>query len=116
MNPRKLRLGFILAAAGMLFALILPLSSEATAALPARPALLTLTLLAVLLFMVAAWIGGVSAVVASLSGALCGAVVALALLRDPAIAGSAAAGFWMIVIAAWLARGSEPIPGQLRGR
>jgi NitT/TauT family transport system permease protein len=103
LNPRKLRLGFILAAAGMLFALILPLSSEATAALPARPALLTLTLLAVLLFMVAAWIGGVSAVVASLSGALCGAVVALALLRDPAIAGSAAAGFWMIVIAAWLA-------------
>ena len=103
MNPRKLRLGFILAAAGMLCALILPLSSEAVAALSARPALLALTLLAVLLFAVAASIGGILAVASGLSGAVVGAVVTLALLRDPAIAGSAAAGFWMIVIAAWLA-------------
>ena len=91
MNPRKLRLGFILAAAGMLCALILPLSSEAVAALSARPALLALTLLAVLLFAVAASIGGILAVASGLSGAVVGAVVTLALLRDPAIAGSAAA-------------------------
>ena len=43
MNPRKLRLGFILAATGMLSALILPLSSEVATALPARPATLVLT-------------------------------------------------------------------------
>jgi NitT/TauT family transport system permease protein len=103
LNPRKLRLGFILAATGMLSALILPLSSEVATALPARPATLVLTLLAALLFVIAAWIGGIIAVAAGLSGAVGGAVVALALLRDPAIAGSAAAGFWMIVIAAWLA-------------
>jgi NitT/TauT family transport system permease protein len=96
-------LGFIVAVGGMLCALIMPLSSEAVAALPARPALLALTLLAVLLFSVAAWIGGILAVAAGLSGALGGAVVTLALLRDPAIAGSAGTGFWMIVIAAWLA-------------
>ena len=35
MNPRRLRLGFILAAAGMLCAVVLPLSSEAVAGLPA---------------------------------------------------------------------------------
>ena len=48
MNPRRLRLGFILAAAGMLVALVLPLSSEAVAPLLARPVLLALTLAAVL--------------------------------------------------------------------
>src|SRR6266851_3261785 len=50
MNPRRLRLGFILAAAGM----------------------------------------------------LCGAATTLALLRDPGVGGSAAAGFWAMVLAVWL--------------
>ncbi len=103
MNPRKLRLGFILAAAGMLLGLILPLSSEAVAALPARPALMALTIAAALLFAIAAWVGGIGAVAPGLCGATGGAVVTLLLLRDPGIAGSAAAGFWIIVIAAWLA-------------
>jgi NitT/TauT family transport system permease protein len=102
-NPRRLRLGFILAAAAMLLALILPLSSEAAAALPARPLPLVLTLAAVLLFAAAAWAGGSRAIAPGLAGVLCAAATTLALLRDPGIAGSAAAGFWAMTLAVWLA-------------
>ena len=103
MNPRRLRLGFILAAAGMLAALVLPLSSEAIGTLPARPVLLTLTLAASVLFAASAWAGGSRAIVLGFAGVLCGAVTTLALLRDPGVAGSAAAGFWAMVLAVWLA-------------
>jgi NitT/TauT family transport system permease protein len=103
MNPRKLGLGFVLAAAGMLLALVLPLSSEATAPLPARPTLLALTLAAALLFAASAWAGGSRAVILGFAGVLCGAATTLALLRNPAIAGSAASGFWSMVLAVWLA-------------
>jgi NitT/TauT family transport system permease protein len=102
LNPSKLRLGFMLAAAGMLSALVLPLSSEAAAALPARPPLLALTLAAVLLFAGAAWAGGSRAIGFGFAGVLCGAATTLALLRDINIAGSAAAGFWVMVLAVWL--------------
>jgi NitT/TauT family transport system permease protein len=102
LNPRKLRLGFILAAAGMLSALLLPLSGEAAAGLPARPPSLALTIAAVLLFAVAAWAGGTRAVGFGSAGVLCGAATTLALLRDTGIAGSAAAGFWIMVLAVWL--------------
>jgi NitT/TauT family transport system permease protein len=95
-------LGFILAIAGMLAALILPLSSEAALALGARPILLALTLTAALLFAVAGWFRGLWTVLPGLVGALCGAMTTLALLRDPAIAGSAATGFWAMVLAVWL--------------
>jgi NitT/TauT family transport system permease protein len=101
MNPDRRRLGFILAAAGMLLALLLPLSAEAAIGLPAQPVVLALTV-AALLFAVSAWRGGSPAVVLGLAGAVCGAATTLALLRDPAIAGSAAAGFWAIVSAVWL--------------
>jgi NitT/TauT family transport system permease protein len=103
LNPRKLRLGFILSAAGILPALVLPLSVEPVAALLARPELLALTLGAVLLFAVAAWAGGTVAIATGLAGVLCGSATTLALLRDPGVAGSAAAGFWTIVLAVWLA-------------
>jgi NitT/TauT family transport system permease protein len=102
MNPRRLRLGFILAAAGMLGPLVLPLSSEAVTGLPARPLLLALTLAAVLLFAAAAWTSGSRAIAPGLAGVLCGAAAALALLRDTGIGGSAAAGFWVMVLAVWL--------------
>jgi NitT/TauT family transport system permease protein len=102
MNPRRLRLGFIFAAAGMLPALVLPLSSEPVAALSVRPILLALTLAASVLFSASAWAGGSRAIVLGLAGGLCGAVTTLALLRDAGIAGSAAAGFWTIVLAVWL--------------
>jgi NitT/TauT family transport system permease protein len=102
MNPRRLRLGFILATAGMLSALVLPLSSEAVGILTARPVLLAMTLVAALLFAVAAWAGGSRDITPGLAGVLCGAVATLALLRDPGIGGLAAAGYWAMVLAVWL--------------
>jgi NitT/TauT family transport system permease protein len=102
MNPRRLQLGFILAAAGVLAALVLPLSSQAVAHLPARPILLVLTLAAALLFGAAAWTGGSRAIAPGFLGVLCGAAITLVLLRDPDIVGSAAAGFWAMVLAVWL--------------
>jgi NitT/TauT family transport system permease protein len=103
LNPRKLRLGFIMAGAGTLLALLLPLSSDAAAPLQARPILLALTIAAVLLFAVAACAGDAMATALGLVGVLCGSAATLALLRDPAIAGSATAGFWAMVVAGWLA-------------
>ena len=85
MNPRKLRLGLILAAAAMLLALVLPLSGEAGMSLSARPPELALTVGAVLLFVSAGWRGGSWAVAFGLMGVLCGVATTLALLRDPAI-------------------------------
>jgi NitT/TauT family transport system permease protein len=103
MNPRRLRLGFIFATAGLLAALVLPLSSEAVATLSTRPVLLALTLTAAVLFASAAWIGGSGAIALGLAGGLCGAATTLALLHDPSITGFSAAGFWAIVLAVWLA-------------
>ena len=102
MNPRGRRLGFILAAAGMFAALVSPLSSEAAAALPVRPVLLAFTLAAGLLLAIAAGIRGSWSVVPGFVAVLCGAATTLALLRDPDVAGSAAAGFWAMVLAVWL--------------
>ncbi len=102
MNPRRRRLGFILAAAGMLAALVLPFSSGAAGSLPARPILSALTLAAALLFAAAAWAGGLPAIAAGLAGVLCGVATTLVLLHDAGIGGSAAAGFWLMVLAVWL--------------
>jgi NitT/TauT family transport system permease protein len=102
MIARRRRLGFVVAAMGALAALILPLSSEPAAGLPGRPALLALIVASALFFAVAAGISATRSVVPGLLGALCAAVVPLALLRDPAIAGAAAIGFWTMVMAAWL--------------
>jgi NitT/TauT family transport system permease protein len=92
----------MLAAAGMLPALVLPLSGETVAALPARPVSVALILAAALLFAASAWVGGLRSIGSGLAGVLCGAAATLALLRDPNIAGSAAAGFWIMVLAVWL--------------
>jgi NitT/TauT family transport system permease protein len=102
MNPQRLRLGLILAAAGMLLALVSPLSGEAAVSLSARPIGLALTIGAALLFVAGAWRGGAWATALGLMGVLCGVATTLALLRDPAIAGSAAPGFWAMVLAVWL--------------
>jgi NitT/TauT family transport system permease protein len=103
MNPRKLRLGFIFATAGVLLVLVLPLSGEAAVSWSARPVAPALLLAATLLFATSAWSGGSKAVALGLAGVVCGAATTLVMLRDPAIAGSAAAGFWAIVLAVWLA-------------
>jgi len=101
-NSRRRRLGFILATAGTLLALALPPTSETTLAWPARPVLLAFAVAAALSFAVAAWTRGSAVVLPGIAGVLCGAVTTLALLRDPGIAGAAAAGFWMMVLAVWL--------------
>jgi NitT/TauT family transport system permease protein len=101
-NSRRQRLGFILATTGMLLALPLPFSSETPRAGPARPVPLAFAVAAALLFAVAAWTRGSAVVLPGIAGVLCGAVTTLALLRDLDIAGSAAAGFWMMVLAVWL--------------
>jgi len=103
LNGSRLRLGFLAAAAGMLLGLLLPLSAEAAPLLPARPLPLVLTIAAALLFALAAGLRGAGGVAPGLAGVLCGAAATLALLRDPGIAGSAAAGFWLMVAAVWLA-------------
>ena len=103
MNPRKLRLGFILAATFALLAFALPLSSEVAPTLMARPLALSFTLAAALLFALAAGIGSPRAIWLGLAGAVCGASASIGLLHDPAIAGSAGTGYWIIVLAVWLA-------------
>jgi NitT/TauT family transport system permease protein len=86
----------------VLCALVLPLSNEAVVPLLVRPILLTLTLAAALLFAASAWTGGSRAILPGFAGVVCAAATTLVLLRDPGISGSAAAGFWAIVLAVWL--------------
>jgi NitT/TauT family transport system permease protein len=102
MNPHRRRLGFVLAAAAMLGALVLPLAGATAAPLSARPWPLASTLVSVLLFAAAAWAGGWRAAAFGFAGALCGAVTTLALLRDGNVGGSAASGYWAMVLAVWL--------------
>jgi NitT/TauT family transport system permease protein len=101
-KAQRRRLGYILAVAGALAALVLPLSRESAAGLQARPALLALNFAAVLLFTVAARISASRSAIPGLLGATCAAVATLALLRDPSIAGSATMGFWALILAVWL--------------
>ena len=54
------------------------------------------------LFAGAAWAGGSRVIGFAFAGVLCGAATTLALLRDADIAGSAAAGFWVMMLAVWL--------------
>src|SRR4051794_20579472 len=86
----------------MVLALLVPLAAGAGTA-AARPLPTLLTIAAALLFAAAAWRGGAGGIVSGLAGVLGGASATLVLLRDPAIAGSAAAGFWLMVAAVWLA-------------
>jgi NitT/TauT family transport system permease protein len=102
MNAGRRSLGFMIAAAGMLAALVLPLSSGTAVALSARPILLILALAASLLFAIAAWFSGPRAIPLVLAGALCGAVTTLELLRDESVVGTAASGYWAMVLAVWL--------------
>jgi NitT/TauT family transport system permease protein len=95
------RLAFFAAALGMLAALVLPLSSEPTASLFARPALLTATLLTAVLYAGAAFVTPRLSIAVTFAGVVLGCGVTLALLRDDAIAGYATSGFWLPVVANW---------------
>jgi len=102
MEARKLRLGFLLAAGALALAFVLPLAPDVFP-LTSRPAISALTGAAALLFLIAAWLANDGATAAGLIGAVLAATASLILLNHPAIAGSVQSGFWMIVIAAWLA-------------
>jgi len=94
---------YLLAAAGMLVALVMPLSSEPTGGLAERPALLAATVVAALLYAAAAFAPLRVSIAVTLLGVLLSCYVTLALLRDATVAGYAASGFWLAVVASWIA-------------
>ena len=97
------RLTFFAAALGMLAAAVLPLSSEPTPDLFARPGLLAVTLLAAALYAGAALVAPRLSIAVTLAGVVLSCCVTLALLRDPTIAGYATWGLWLPVLATWIA-------------
>lgn len=102
MKARSHRFGFVISLAGLLAAVVLPLSSEPAEALSARPEALALVLVGALFLAVAASVGASRSILPGLFGACCAGAATLALLRDPLIAGAAASGFWVIVLSVWL--------------
>jgi NitT/TauT family transport system permease protein len=90
-----------LAALGTLAGLIVPVANEPTAGLLARPWPLLATVIAAFLYIGAAFLPIAASIVVTLSGVLLGCYVTLSLLNDAAIAGSAASGFWLAVLANW---------------
>jgi NitT/TauT family transport system permease protein len=97
------RLAFLAAALGMLAAAVLPLSSEPTDGVFARPSLLAAILLTAALYAGAAFVAPRLSIAVTLAGVVIGCCVTLALLRDVTIAGYAALGFWLPVLANWVA-------------
>jgi NitT/TauT family transport system permease protein len=94
---------YAIAVIGLLAALVAPLSGEPTAALAGRPTLLAATLLTALLFAGAAFTTGWWSIALTFIGVVRGCWITLVLLHDPTIAGYAASGFWLIVLANWIA-------------
>jgi len=94
---------FSVAALATLASIPLPLSSEPAAAMTARPALLALLVAAACLYVAAGRLTPRWSIASGLAGAIAAGAVSLALLADPAIAGNAAIGFWLPVLATWLA-------------
>jgi NitT/TauT family transport system permease protein len=101
MDPRKFRLGMLLAAGAILLAFFLPLAPLATPLL--SHAIWQAAAGAAVLYLLAAWTADERAAAFGIGGAALAAATSLVLLHDPEIAGSARAGFWMIVAAVWLA-------------
>jgi NitT/TauT family transport system permease protein len=101
MIARWRAIGFLLAALGLVLALLLPLSSEATPGVAERGGLLAAIVAEALLFVLAAPFPRL-ATIAGLVAAVLGCIATLILLEDRAIAGSAAWGYWLLVLATWL--------------
>jgi NitT/TauT family transport system permease protein len=95
------QIGLLAAALGALASLVVPLSSEATDGMFAQPLLVTGTLLTAALYAGAAFVSPRVSIALTFAGVILGCAVTLALLRDPAIAGYAASGFWLFVLANW---------------
>jgi NitT/TauT family transport system permease protein len=97
------RIVLFVAAIGILAATASPLSTEPAAGLFARPMLGTAILVAAALYIGAAFLAGWPSIVATFAGVLLGCWATLALLNDESIAGYAAWGFWLPVLANWIA-------------
>jgi NitT/TauT family transport system permease protein len=102
MDARKIRLGFLFAAGAIVIALLLP-SGPRPPSFMASPVIWQATIAAGLMFLFAAWVADFRATGFGLAGMVLAGGASLAMLRDPAVAGSAGLGFWMIVIAVWVA-------------
>ena len=98
---REQAIGFWLAAFGLVVALALPLSTQAGTPVTERPGLLAAALAAALLFALAPLRAAMSAALGLIASAL-GCAVTLTLLADDQIAGYAAWGYWLLVVATWL--------------
>jgi NitT/TauT family transport system permease protein len=97
------RTGFTIAALGMLAACVLPLSNETASSLSAHPTLLAANVAGAILFAGAGWLAPRFSLATGLAGVVLGCFAMLALLRDAAVEGHAAWGFWLPVLAIWLA-------------
>jgi NitT/TauT family transport system permease protein len=102
MDPRKLRLGFLVATGAIVLAFACPIAPESPP-LFSQFLISSLCVVAGLLFLLAAALTGQRATVLGLAGALAAAAASLMLLQDPTVAGSARIGFWLIALACWLA-------------
>jgi NitT/TauT family transport system permease protein len=102
MDPRKLRLGFLVAAGAIALAFAGPIAPESPP-LFSQSLISSLGIGAGLLFLLAAGLADQRATIPGLAGAPAAAAASLLLLQDPAVAGSARIGFWMLVLACWLA-------------
>jgi len=101
MDARKLRLGFLLAAAAVALGFVLSPAAQ-SAPLSARPLAAGLCAGAALLCSLAAWLADIRSILPGLLAALGLGTASLLLLHDPAVAGVASGGFWAIVVACWL--------------
>jgi NitT/TauT family transport system permease protein len=101
MEARKLRLGLVMSACALALAFVLPIAPQSSPLLD-RPAIWQIVVGAGMLSLLAAWLADRRSTFVALAGATLAAAATLMLLNDPTVAGSARAGFWMIVIACWL--------------
>ena len=105
MNLRWRRSAFTVAALGLVVGCFLPLSPEVEGVFFSISALLVMTLVAAILCAAAAWLPLRPSIAAGLIAVLVACDVTLAMLQVPEIAGDAATGFWLLVLANWLAAG-----------
>lgn len=103
MRPGWQRIAYFAAAFAMLSALVLPLTSQPGLSQFAQPLPFAETLLAAALYAGAAIAVAPLSIACAPVGVLIGCAMTLGLLRNPAVAGFAAAGFWLAVLANWAA-------------
>ena len=115
MDRRKLRLGFIAAAAALALAFLLPLAPQSPP-LSAYPIVWPDRRCSRHLVPAGRLAAGQRSTLPGLAGATLAAAASLVLLDDAAVAGAARAGFWMIVMACWLRQHSawSISPGHIR--